>query len=290
MDHQSLRCFVAAAETETFRVAAARVALSPAALSDRIASLEDQLGVALFTRTTRRVTITEAGTRLLPHARKLLDDAARCRSVALGDQSPLPFALTLGTRAELGLSWLCPALAPLEAERPERVLHLYMADSGALLDRLERGALDAVVLSARLTRPHLETALLHEEAYAFVTATDGPRAAHEAQGFTLIDATPDLPLFSYLLDALPEGPPWRFRDHRYVGGISTIRHQVLAGRGVAVLPRYFIHDDLLAGHLVELLPKRPPRSDWFRLIWRADHPRADELVRLAASLRAWPLR
>ena len=57
-----------------------------------------------------------------------------------------------------------------------------------------------------------------------------------------------------------------------------------------MLPRYFIQDDLNAGHLVELLPKRPPRSDWFRLIWRADHPRADELVRLAASLRAWPLR
>lgn len=288
MDLESLRCFVAVADTLHFRAAAERVALSPAALSDRVRRLEESIGTPLFERTTRRVHLTDAGRRLLPHARELLDDAARCRAVALGDARPLPFTLTIGTRYELGLSWLCPALADLEAARPERSLHLYMGDTSALLDRLERGIIDACVLSARITRANVESVPIHEEAYQFVGAVPIEPAAFDDQ--MLIDATPDLPLFRYLLDALPEGAPWRFRGHRYVGGIAAVRHQVLLGRGVAVLPQYFIAEDLAAGRLVPLLPEVEPKRDWFRVLWRSGHPREPELVALAEVLRGMPLR
>ncbi len=290
MDLDSLRCFVAVAETLHFRAAAERLALSPAAVSDRIRRLEDALDCSLFDRTTRSVSLTDPGRRLLPHARRLLADAARSAAVARGDDRPLPFELTLGTRYELGLSWLCPALAGLAGDRPERTIHLYMGDTDALLDRLDRRAVDACVLSARLTRPHLRTIVLHDEAYAFVSAGAGPACAADAEAFTLVDAAPDLPLFRYLLDALPDGSPWRFGRTLYMGGIGAIRYQVLAGAGVAVLPRYFVAPDLAEGRLVELLPERPPRSDHFRLVWRADHPRDDELVALADALRALPLR
>jgi LysR family glycine cleavage system transcriptional activator len=288
MDLESLRCFVAVADALHFRAAAERVALSPAALSDRVRRLEEEIGAPLFERTTRKVHLTDAGRRLLPHARGLLDDATRCTAVARGDLRPLPFALTIGTRYELGLSWLCPALAELEAARPERTLHLYMGDTIALLDRLERGVIDAAVLSARITRPNVESVPLHEEGYTFVAAA--PVAAEAFGDHMLIDATPDLPLFRYLLDALPEGAPWRFRGHRYVGGIAAIRQQVLLGRGLAVLPGYFIADDLAAGRLVALLPHLELKRDWFRLLWRGGHPREAELVALAEVLRAMPLR
>lgn len=290
MDLESLRCFVAVAEALHFRAAGERVALSPAAVSERVRRAEDDVGALLFERTTRTVRLTDAGRRLLPHARKLLAEAAACRAIAAGDDAARPFELTLGTRYELGLSWLCPALPRFAAERPERTLHLYMGDTGALLERVERGTIDAAVLSARITRPALDQARLHEEHYAFVTADTGPGTAAEARRFVLIDATPDLPLFRYLLDVLPDRDPWRFGQVLHLGGIGAIRSQVLAGRGVAVLPRYFVADDLAAGRLVELLPDTPPRSDHFRLIWRLGHPLADELVRLADTLRALPLR
>jgi LysR family glycine cleavage system transcriptional activator len=288
MDLDSLRCFVAVAEALQFRAAAERVALSPAALSDRVRRLEEDLGSQLFERTTRRVHLTDAGQRLLPHARSLLEDAARCRAVAVGDARPLPFSFTIGTRYELGLSWLCPALVVLEAARPERTLHLYMGDTTALLDRLERGVIDACVLSARITRANVASMPLHEEAYALVGAAPVPSEALDNQ--VLVDATADLPLFRYLLDALPDGAPWRFRGHRYVGGIAAIRQQVLDGRGIAVLPRYFIAEDLAAGRLTVLLPEVEPKRDWFRLLWRSGHPREAELVALAEALRALPLR
>lgn len=290
MNLDSLRCFVSVAETLHFRDAAERVALSPAAVSSRIRQLEDELGCTLFNRTTRQVLMTDAGTRLLPHARRMLEDAQRCADVARGDDRPLPYALTIGTRYELGLSWLSPAIGPLAEARPERTLHLHMGDTDALMERLERRVIDACVLSARITQPHIRYSLLHPESYAFVSAGPGPRTAEDARLHTLIDVSPDLPLLRYLLDALPDGTRWRFRDLLFMGGIGGVRLQVLAGMGVAVLPRYFVQPDLDAGRMVELLPDAPIRTDHFRLLWRADHHREPAIIQLAEQLRGFPLR
>lgn len=64
----SLRCFAAAARLLNFRAAARTVALTPAALGQRIQKLEEELGAQLFRRTTRSVALTEAGLALLPAA------------------------------------------------------------------------------------------------------------------------------------------------------------------------------------------------------------------------------
>src|SRR5262245_60871480 len=101
-DLESLRCFDAAATHLSFRIAAQTVALSPAAFGDRIKRLEQQLDAPLFARTTRRVALTAAGLRLVPQARRLLDEAARCLRVVHQRDVAQPFTLSLGTRFELG--------------------------------------------------------------------------------------------------------------------------------------------------------------------------------------------
>jgi LysR family transcriptional regulator, glycine cleavage system transcriptional activator len=292
MDFDSLRCFIAAADNLTFRGAAKKVGLSPGAFSDRIRRIEDDVGVALFHRTTRQVVVSEAGLRLLPHARQLLADVERCRDLARGGHEPQPYALTLGTRFELGLSWLTPNLSGLAAAHPERTVHLYMGDTPDLMSRVERGDLDAVVLSARITSARVLYANLHVESYLFVAAPGaGPCASpDQARAHTLLDVAPDLPLFRYLLDASPSSEPWPFARYEYLGGIGAIRVRALAGAGVAVLPAYFVRDDLAAGRLVELDPGRELREDAFRLIWRREHPFADRLLALSRELRAMPLR
>lgn len=290
LDLDSLRCFVAVAERLHFRAAAEQLARSPAAVSDRIKRLEETLGTPLFDRTTRRVTLTDAGIRLLPHARHLLADADLCGAVAQGDGTPVPFSLTIGTRYELGLSWLVPALRPLADARPARTLHLYMGDTVDLLDRLDRGRLDACVLSSGPRRPEVRQARLHEEQYVFVTRDEGPRNAAEARAHTLVDNTPDLPLFRYFADQRSDATDWRFGRHLYVGGIGAIRAAVLDGWGVAVLPLYFVANDLACGQLRVLAPPDDLGRDHFRLLWRADHPRDGELALLADALRTFPLR
>ena len=86
------------------------------------------------------------------------------------------------------------------------------------------------------------------------------------------------------------GPSWRFGGALYLGGIGAARHQILAGRGVGVLPRYFIAEDLAAGRLVEPLPGYALGRDHFRLLWVADHPHEEELGALAGELRGIALR
>ena len=107
---------------------------------------------------------------------------------------------------------------------------------------------------------------------------------------TLIDAHEDLPLFRYLLDALPSRHAWTFRSTWLLGAIGAIRERVLAGDGVAVLPRYLVAGDLESGALRAPLPETEPRSDWFRLVWRAGDPRATRLREFAEALLDFPLR
>lgn len=291
MDLDSLRCFDAVATTLRFRTAAARVHLSPAAFSDRIGRLEDELGVPLLRRSTRRVALTEAGQRLLPLAREALAQIERLRGVARSDARPVAFELTIGTRYELGVSWLCPALVPLARSHPERTIHLYNGDAPDLLARLERGDLDALVASIRLTSPRLSYAALHPEAYVLVGTSRCLRQREDARRLTLVDVTADLPLFRYFLDALDDAEPWPFARVEYMGGIGNIRRRLLdAEARVAVLPRYFVAADLSARRLVTLMPRVHLRSDAFRLVWRTGHPRERELLAVAGELRELPLR
>jgi DNA-binding transcriptional LysR family regulator len=294
-DLDSLRCFEAAATHLSFRVAAKAVSLSPAALSDRIKRLEAELDAILFARTTRHVEMTPAGQRLLPHARAILEQAARCSDIAHATARTAPYELTIGTRFELGLSWITPSLSTLAAHRSERTLHLLFGDSVELLERVRRGQLDAAITSARLTMPGLAYERLHEEEYVFVGAArllnkSRITRAADAARYVLIDAFPDLPLFRYFLDAFGRRDVWSFRKHEYLGTIGAMRLRVLQGAGLAVLPRYFVFRDLARRRLVQILPSVQLQRDAFRMIWRTGHAREAELRQLAAELARLPLR
>jgi LysR family glycine cleavage system transcriptional activator len=291
---ESLSYFVRAATSPSFRAAARSVALSPAAFGDRIRRLEEELGSKLFQRTTRRVALTPEGARLLPQARRCLEEAERCRAV-IGSVTGPPFDLVIGTRFELGMSWLLPSLGQLERKRPSRLLHLCFGDTPDIVPRILRDEIDCMVTSARLVVPGLGVARLHEEEYVFVGAPallgKRPLARPEdAARHMLLDVSGDLPLFRYFLDARPAHELWSFERVQHLGGIGAIRARAVEGAGVAVLPRYFVARDLEAKRLRRLFPGTKLPSDWFRLIFRAGQPRERELRELAADLSKIPLR
>ena len=292
-DLDSLRCFDAAATHLNFRAAANAVALSPAAFSDRIRRLEALLSARLFDRTTRRVGLTPAGERLWPQARRTLAEAQRCVDL-LREGGPAPFELTIGTRFELGLSWLLPAFTELEDLRPEQRIHLSFSEGAGILDGLLRGRIDAVVGSMRLVSPQLTTMPLHEERYVFVAspellASQPLTTSAHAEDHILLDLNAGLPLFRYWQDRAPAEEGWHFRQHHYLGTIAAMRAVALGGRGVGVLPNYYVRDDLAAGRLVSILTEVEPLTDWFRLIWRESHSRSAALQALGTYLRSRPL-
>ena len=288
----NLRCFLAAVEHDTFRRAAKAVALTPTAFSARIKQLEAQLGQPLFERTTRRVRLTRAGAALVPEAREALAQARRCVEVVHTDADP-PAAFTLGTRFELGLSWVVPGLLEVERAHPTWRANVYFGSGPDIVDRLTAGDVDCIVTSAPLARASWTQRVLHEETYALVAAPEllaerPVRTRADLAEHVLFDVDRSLPLARYLLDA--PGPAVTHGDVRTVGAGAAMLQYVRAGRGLAVLPEYMIAEDLAAGRLERLLPEQALLSDTFRLIWKADAPLSTVFEQLAEHLAARPLR
>lgn len=290
----SLRCFDAAARLLRFRAAARAVHLTPAALGQRIRQLEDDLGVKLFERTTRSVRLTAAGLALVPHARACLEAAEACVRSARGEVGPAPMEIVMGTRHELGLSWLTPALPALAEAHPQITVHLYFGSGPDLLLRVRTLEIDCCVTSTRLTDPQLDAIQLHPERYVFVGSpkllAKRPLTRPEhAAGHTLVDAGPDLPLFGYWRDAPGGGDRLRFARHLRLGTIAAILQMVQHGEGVAVLPEYLVAEDLKKKRLRKIFPDVTPLIDHFRLVFRRDDPRRSVYEALAATLRQRPL-
>jgi len=287
----NLRCFVSAARHLNFRKAAQEVRLTPAAFGQRIQQLEGQLGVVLFQRTTRRVELSAAGHRLLPEAQRTLQHAANCVVLVAAEARP-EIRLTLGTRFELGGSWVVPAVVDWEVERPDLSFDVYFGSGPDILHRLEQGLLDAVITSAAVARQDWRVEFLHQEDYVFVAspallATTPFDRATDSQNHVLFDVDATLPLTRYLSSAA--GASWNFSDVRLCGTGDAMRQMCLAGRGCGVLPRYIAAEDLRDGTLVELFPGMTMLSDSFRLLFPQHSPFAQQLTEWAEYLRARPL-
>lgn len=294
-DLESLRCFLEAARLLNFRAASRIVGLTPAALGQRIRKLEDEFGVDLFTRTTRRVELTEAGLALLPVAEEAIDAASRCVLAARGELGPAPVDIVIGTRHELGMSWLVPMLPMLREAHPHVTFHVYVGSGPDLEDRVRTRQLNCAVSSRRIHDPSVDFIRLHEEAYVLVGApgllAQTPfLTPSDASRHVLIDTSADVPLFRYWRDAPGGIDSLSFAGLIRMGTLDAIRALVERGEGVAVLPEYAVRPHLDAGTLQVILPHIQPVSDHFRLLFREDDPLRVLYASLGELMRNQPLR
>jgi LysR family glycine cleavage system transcriptional activator len=292
---ENLRCFAAAARLPTFRAAARAVALTPAALSQRIRQLEDQLGVRLFERTTRSVSLTSAGLALLPAVATVFTSVEDCMRAARGEGAAAPVELTVGTRMELGLSFLLPSHDQVVAACPGFSLNYFFGSGSELLGRVRMRELDCAVTSSRFTDAALMGLPLHREDYVFVAERRLLRRqplsrVEHAPAHTLLDVDASLPLFRYWREAAGRLGRLRFGRSWMVGAGAAMHGLILEGRGVGVLPAYLVAEDLRKGRLQTVFPSVTPHFDHFRLVFRSDDPRRGHFEKLAAALLALPLR
>jgi LysR family glycine cleavage system transcriptional activator len=276
LNADDLRCFIAAAHHLNFTRAAREVSLTPAALGQRVRHLEIQLTCSLFQRTTRTVTLTRQGLQLLPYAEQIIALGETATKAVRGELGPTPVDLTIGTRHELGMSFVLPLLPQLKRTIPELTCHLYFGSSSDLLVRVRTSEIDCVIGSMRIRDPRLTFIELQEEKYVLVAA---PKLLHQkpfrrpedAGAHVLMDTHPDLPLFDYLRDATDA--TWHFGKIVLMGTIAALRVMALSGAGVAVLPHYLVRADLRARRLIRVMPRTELLSDRFRLIFRANDSR-----------------
>lgn len=113
-----LKTFVEVAERRSVRQAADALDRAPSAVSRRIKDLEKRLQTQLLTRTTRQITLTSAGERLLVNARRILDELDEAEACAAADTQQISGELRIATPMSFGLSHLAAALADFMIEHP----------------------------------------------------------------------------------------------------------------------------------------------------------------------------
>ncbi|MEU8708394.1 LysR substrate-binding domain-containing protein [Streptomyces sp. NPDC048565] len=151
MELRQLECFVAVAEESSFTRAAARLHVVQSAVSATIAALEGELHTRLLERTSRRVSLSDAGRALLPKARAALDAVRDARDAVDDVNGGVGGTLRVGTLSSLGVIDLPALLGRFHREHPAVSVRLATAasDGGSpgLLDALSEGRLDLAFVS-----------------------------------------------------------------------------------------------------------------------------------------------
>lgn len=177
MDLASLNTFIAIAEQRSFSLAGARLHVTQPAISKRVASLEDQLGVRLFDRIGRETRLTEAGQALLPRAYRIvneLEDARRALSNLSGTVSG---RLSLATSHHIGLRRLPPLLRAFTKDYPEVMLDIRFLDSEVAYADVLHGRCElAIITLSPHCEPPLEAVKVWQDGLDFVVAPDHPLA------------------------------------------------------------------------------------------------------------------
>ncbi len=164
MEIRQLKAFLAIAEAKTFTAGARRVNVTQAAISMQIRQLEDEVGLQLFTRTPRRVILTEAGESLLDRARKILreHDTAIAEIAELGGVEH--GRLRIGSAsAEFATQQLPAILRGLRSTFPNSDLSVTSGTSATLVEKIMHGEIDTAFVSLPVQNSSITAELLFSD-------------------------------------------------------------------------------------------------------------------------------
>ncbi|WP_077036835.1 LysR family transcriptional regulator [Pelomonas sp. KK5] len=254
-----VEAFLRVATRRSFRQAAADLGVTPSAISQTVRALEARIGIALLTRTTRSVGLTEAGERFFDRASPAFDEILAARDAARGLADRPCGLLRLAVPRSVVSLLLQPVLASFAQAFPEVVVEI--AASEELVD-LARDGFDAGIrlgefvaadmVAVRLT-PSLRYAIVASPAY--LDRRGRPSRIQELRDHACVRMRRASGAFA----------PWRLRDDGQevelavdgpvvVNDFPTMLAAALGGVGLAQLPEPVAAQDLRAGRLEEVLP------------------------------------
>ncbi|MGP9804938.1 LysR family transcriptional regulator [Paracoccus sp. NSM] len=246
MDIQQLRCFLAAAETLHFGRAAQSLDMLPASLGRQIRLLEERLDSRLFLRTTRSVTLTEAGTAILEDVRALVTQADRLETRLRGLRREGTPVLRVGAIDSAAAGLMPQLLRHLRAEHPQIDVQLIEQKTIHLLPKLLSGALDIAFCRPPDQRdPRIEFRTLFFETAVVALPSDHPLASRPE--IAIIDLA-EAPLIVPDRRSRPHSHDLTiklFVDAGLTARIAqlaeekhTIVNLVATGTGLAIVPRW----------------------------------------------------
>jgi DNA-binding transcriptional LysR family regulator len=264
---QGLQQFLAFAETAkhgSFAAAARELGSTSSALAKAVARLEAGLGVKLFHRTTRQVSLTPDGERLFQRCQRVLAEVHELQADAAGVRAAPTGTLRASLPIVYGKRVLIPMLAQLVQQHPGLALDLRLDDG--YVDLVKEGfdlavRVGALQDSGLVAQRFASQQLLLCASPAYLDRAGTPRAVeqlvrHAVIGFRMPSTGRQRPWqLRSRGQALDLTPPAAVQLNDGEGMVAA----ALQGLGITQVPNYMVADELADGRLVELLPGcRPP--------------------------------
>jgi DNA-binding transcriptional LysR family regulator len=291
MELRQLRYFAAVAHHSSFTLAARELNIAQPALSQQVRKLEQELGVELLRRTTRRVELTEAGEIALARATRTLAEADALRAEVDDLRGLTRGTLSLGMLPAIGQLEPAPILAAFSAAYPAievRLVEDTLVEALALL-RADRLDLAFGLVAPELAGEGIAGETLFEEELAVIVAEHHPLARRRSVRFAELDGEP---LVSFLsgsavrqrLDAELERAGVATVAALESNNINTLRALVAHGLGVSLVPRSFALGEGPPVAVLRVAPRalRVPVS----ILYRADRARPPAAEAFLESVRA----
>jgi DNA-binding transcriptional LysR family regulator len=259
----------------TFAEAAARLRLTPSAISHQMRALEAQLGFRLFERVGRRAQLTPEAQRLVGVVAAHLSPIDEALEELLDDGKNVRGLVRIGGVLPFSRLWLRPRMARLMRQHPELRLSVTFGAPALLLPKLQSGLLDLVLMAEQVESPLYRWQPVFVEEFWAVCAErylDGaapPATVKELQQQRFIIYDESRPMHDVWWRSvagrrhLP--PPSAACS---IANLDEMLHLTELGFGVAVLPNYLVREPVARGKLLRLLPRKPAPQNPIQLVWR----------------------
>lgn len=277
MDLRALHYFTVVAEELNITRAAERLNMSQPPLSAQIKGLEDELGVQLFVRGKRRLTITEAGRHLYRRARQILELAEQTR-LELQSMDGLSGNLNISLVEGRAPYYLARWIAGFRSEYPRVTVRLWNGSGDEVIERLNRGLADLALLAAPYNAEMLDGFAVGREPWVALISRQHP-LAQEPGDYLPLEKLVGQPLFipsrQSRIEAIRQWFAELGKDPLIAGDLSNYIDAVALAEqnaGICIYPMSTYTENEL---LVKKIITQSARQVEYALVWKRSERRTE---------------
>ena len=258
----AMRVFIEVADRGSLTQAAEQLEMSTAMVSRYLTAIEAWFDARLLHRTTRKVSLTDAGVAALPSCRQMLEIADEARASAAERSREPAGILRVTSSGSFADAQLTALLVAFQQRYPQVEIVLLVGDKAADLvgDRVDlavriTNTLDPTMIS----RPLAQCRSVLCAAPGYLAQRPAPRTLADLAGHCCIAHAFGIGKqyrFVRGQETIDVPVQWSFHTNE----TAVLRRAVLTGAGIGMLPSYYVGDDLRSGRLVQLLPEYEPET------------------------------
>lgn len=261
----ALKMFVETVDAKGFSAAARQLGVATSSVTRMIDSLEAELGTVLFNRSTRQVTVSDAGAAYYSRARKILEDVADADATVMDSEDEPSGPLRISVPTAFGRTIIAPKLGVLMSRYPKLELDITLTDT--IVDLFS----ERVDLSIRLgsaapmdgvvSRPVGTFRRRVIASAAYIKQHGRPQTPAELSNHDCLRFNFGNPQQAWTFLSIDGETRVSVNGRFKSNNAEVLRELALAGTGIALLPDWLIDQDIDAGRLVELFENSPAYPD-----------------------------